>query len=186
MVISGPAESGPFSLKEVMIMKRIIIVLLLLLLPMSMFAQLYLGVSAMYKSDPLTLPSVTPDPSIVDNLAFGADLKIQLAIFEIQALALYNLDQSFNTYLDVGLAFDIASVLTIGAGVGPNFVISFVSGAPEPFGFGFNGKIHADLNLGGIKISAYYLFLVDNITVADLTSQMYAGNVGLSVLFKLM
>jgi hypothetical protein len=151
-----------------------------------MFAQFYIGVSAMYKSDPVTLPSVTPDPSIVDNLAFGADLKLQLSIFEVQALALYNLDQSFNTYLDVGVALDIAGILTLGAGVGPNFIIDFESGSPEPFGFGFNGKIHADLNLGGIKISAYYLFLIDSISVADIQTKMYAGNVGLSVLFKLM
>jgi hypothetical protein len=163
-------------------MKKIMIVLVLLALPMSMFAQFYIGPSAMYKGDPMTPPAVTPD--LVDHFSFGADLKLQLSIFEVQALALYNLGNSFNTYLDVGIAFDLA-IVTIGAGVGPNFVISFNSGVEDPVAFGFNGKVHVDLNLGGIKISAYYMFLLDNLSVADVESQMYAGNVGLSLLFKL-
>ncbi|MBN2351987.1 MAG: hypothetical protein JXD23_05405 [Spirochaetales bacterium] len=165
-------------------MKKIIIILMLLLLPMSMFGQFFLGASALYKGDPLGIPSITPDPSIVDNLAFGADIRVNLAIFEAQALALYNLDQSFNCYFDLGIVLNIA-IVSIGAGVGPNFVVSLASGTPEPFAFGFNGKIHADINLGSFKISAYYMFLIDNISIPDITSQMYAGNVGLSLMFKL-
>jgi hypothetical protein len=173
--------------KEVFTMKKIIIVLLLLVLPMTMFAQFYLGVSGLYKSDPLTIPSIqwTNPSTIVDNLAFGVDARFDVAIFEAQVLALYNLNQSFNAYLDVGLVLNIA-IISIGAGVGPNFVVNFNSGAPEYFQFGFNGKVHADINLGNFKISAYYLFLIDNITVADITGNMYAGNVGLSLMFKLM
>jgi hypothetical protein len=167
-------------------MKKIIIALLLLVLPMTMFAQMYLGVSGLYKSDPLTIPSVqwTDPNTIVDNLAFGLDARVNLAIFEVQALALYNLNQSFNAYLDAGIVLNIA-IISIGAGIGPNFVVNFNSGAPEGFQFGFNGKIHADINLGNFKISAYYLFLMDNISVTDITGNMYAGNVGLSLMFKL-
>jgi hypothetical protein len=166
-------------------MKKIIIVLLLLVLPMTMFAQFYLGASALYKGDPLGIPNLTPDPSIVDNLAFGIDARLNVAIFEAQLLALYNLDQSFNTYLDVGIVLNIA-IISIGAGVGPNLVINFMSGALETVSFGFNGKVHADINLGNFKISAYYMFLIDSISIPSITSEMYAGNVGLSLMFKFM
>jgi hypothetical protein len=167
-----------------MTMKRIIIVLLFIALPMSMFAQFYLGPTAMYKGDPMDLPGTTPDYSLIDHLAFGADVKLQISLFEVQALAMYNFNNTFNVYLDAGIALDLA-IVTIGAGIGPNFYVS-LDDVPDPVGFGFNGKVHVDLNLGGVKISAYYMFLIDNITVSNIESQMYAGNVGLSLLFKLM
>ncbi len=169
-------------------MKKIIIILVLLLLPMSMFAQFYIGASAMLKGDPLNPPTIVwyDTNSLLDNFAFGVDARVNLSIFEIQALALYNLNQSFNAYLDVGIVLNIA-IVSIGAGVGPNFVVVFNTAAPavDTFGFGFNGKVHADINLGSFKISVYYMFLMDNLSVADLTSNMYAGNAGLSLMFKL-
>lgn len=163
-------------------MKKLIIVLVLITLPMAAFAQFYLGATAFFKGDPLGLQN--PTPSIVDNLAFGADAKLKLAILEGQATALYVLNNSFNVFLDVGIILDIA-IVSVGAGVGPNFLLDFSSGAPESFAFGFNGKVHVDLNLDPIKISAYYLFLLDSITIADIKEKMYAGNVGLSILFML-
>jgi len=163
-------------------MKKLLIVLVLITLPMAVFAQFYLGATAFYKADPVGLQN--PTPSIVDNLAFGADVKLKLAILEGQATALYVLNNSFNVFLDVGVIFDIA-ILSIGAGVGPNFLIDFSSGAPQAFGFGFNGKAHVDLNFDPIKISVYYIFLLDSITVADIKEKMHAGNVGLSILFML-
>ncbi|HEQ70960.1 MAG TPA: hypothetical protein ENN69_00585 [Spirochaetia bacterium] len=160
-------------------MKKLVVALLLLALPMSLFADFYLGASALYKGDYANAPN---DDDIVDNLAFGADVKLTLSLFEIQGLALYNLNNSFNVYLDAGIILDFA-ILSIGAGIGPNFLIDFDGNYS---GFGFNGKIHADINLDSIKISAYYMFLIDDISVSDIEDSMSAGNIGVSVLFKLL
>lgn len=164
-------------------MKKLIIALVLIALPISLFAQFFIGPTAFYKGSPVEMPTI--DQTFVDQLSFGVDTKIQLSILEIQGMALYNLNQSFNCYLDAGIVLDIA-VVSLGAGIGPNFLINFAAGAPEAFGFGFNGKIHADINIDIIKISVYYMFLIDSISSVDgITANMYAGNIGLSVLFKL-
>lgn len=163
-------------------MKKLIIALVLIALPISLFAQFYIGPTAFFKCDP---SSVSVADIQLDNFAFGLDTKIQLSIFEIQGTALYNFGQQFNVFLDAGIVLDIA-IVSIGAGVGPNFLINLDPSALEAFGLGFNGKVHVDLNIDIIKISLYYVFLIDNLldpaTIAD---NMYFGNVGLSLLFKL-
>jgi hypothetical protein len=177
---------GKTELEEVITMKKLIVLVLLLVLPLSLFAQgFYLGVDAMFKGDYMELPSGFSNPgSIVHNLAFGAEARFTFAIFEAQAMALYNLNQSFNTYLDVGLCLDIA-IISLGIGVGPNFVINFWSGAPAAAGFGFNGKAHVDLNLGSFKISVFYLLLVDSLNFPTFSQNLRLGNAGLALLFKL-
>ncbi|MEJ2663807.1 MAG: hypothetical protein P8107_07160 [Spirochaetia bacterium] len=166
-------------------MKKLILLLLLVTLPLGLFAQFYLGGSALYKEDPKYLQDVqSADQSFFNDLALGAEARLKLGMFEISGLALYEFDNAFDVYLDAGVSFDIA-ILTIGAGIGPNFIIQADPDAPESTSIGFNGKIHADLNLGDIKISAYWLILVESLSYKDFSDNLTAGNVGVSVLFKL-
>jgi hypothetical protein len=164
-------------------MKKLMLIVMLLALPLGLFAQFYIGGSALYKEDPEYLQD--PDDTFIDDLAFGAEVRMQFSIIEGSALALYEMDGAFDVFLDVGVAFDIA-LFTIGAGIGPNFIIQADPDAPEPTSFGFNGKIHADLNLGDIKVSAYWLFLVESLSYEDFEENLTFGNIGVSVLFKLM
>jgi hypothetical protein len=149
-------------------MKKLMLIVMLLALPLGLFAQFYIGGSALYKEDPEYLQD--PDDTF---------------IIEGSALALYEMDGAFDVFLNVGVAFDVA-LFTIGAGIGPNFIIQADPDAPEPTSFGFNGKIHADLNLGDIKVSAYWLFLVESLSYEEFEENLTFGNIGVSVLFKLM
>lgn len=164
-------------------MKKLMLIVMLLALPLGLFAEFYLGGSALYKEDPEYLQD--PDDTIFDDMAFGAEARLKIAMFEGSALALYEFDGAFDVYLTVGLAFDVA-ILTIGAGIGPNYIIQTDPDAPDPTAFGFNGKIHVDVNLGDIKISGYWLFLIENLAAEDIEESATFGNIGVSVLFKLM
>jgi hypothetical protein len=167
-------------------MKKLILLGLLVTLPLGLFAQFYLGGSALYKEDPKYLQDAQPgDQTFFNDLALGAEARLKLGLIEGSALALYELDNAFDVYLNVGVSFDLA-LLTIGAGIGPNFIIQADPDAPEPTSFGFNGRVHADLNLGDIKISAYWLILVESLSYQDFSDNLTAGNIGVSVLFKLM
>jgi hypothetical protein len=161
-------------------MKKLAVILLLVALPMALFADFYLGPTAMYKGNPQMLTTV---PNAGD-LAFGAEARLNLSLFEGQAMALYNLNQSINTYLDVGLVLNLA-IVSVGVGVGPNFFVNFMPGAPEAASFGFNAKAHVDLNLGGIKISGYYMVILESISVANIQDSLNFGTAGISLLFKL-
>ncbi len=99
-------------------------------------------------------------------------------------MALYNFNQSFNTYLDLGIVVNIA-VVSLGVGVGPNLFINFMTNMPEVASFGFNAKAHADLNLGMLKISVYYLIIIESLSVSNIMDSLNFGTVGLSLLFKL-
>jgi len=140
----------------------------------------------LYKEDPKYLQDIQPsDQPFLLHLALGGEARLKLSLLEGSALVLYELDNAFDVYLDVGVSLDLA-LLTIGAGIGPNFIIQADPDAPEPTSFGFNGRVHADLNLGDIKISAYWLILVESLSYKNFEDNLTAGSVGVSVLFKLM
>ncbi len=162
-------------------MKKAILVLVLVALPAMVFADFYLGPTAMYKNNPLLLQTVVPE---IGDIAFGGEARLNLSIFEGQLMALYNFNQSLNTYLDLGIVINIA-VVSLGVGVGPNLFVNFMANTPEVAMFGFNAKAHVDLNLGIVKISAYYLILLESLSVSNIMDSLNFGTVGLSVLFKL-
>ncbi|RPJ07313.1 MAG: hypothetical protein EHM28_07585 [Spirochaetaceae bacterium] len=166
-------------------MKRLIVLLVLFALPLSLFAQLHIGVTALYLSDPETVADLKAEENVIDQFGFGVDARLQISIFEVSALALYQVGGSFNTYLDGGVALDFA-IVTIGAGVGINTIVSFNDETyPDTMALGYNAKIHGDLNLGNIKVSAYYMFVVDTFDLEAFQDNMRMGNIGVSVLFKL-
>ncbi len=165
-------------------MKKIILIVILLALPLGLFAEFYIGGSALYKEDPEYLQDIQDD-SFVNDLAFGAEARLKIFMFEGSALALYEFDNAFDVFVSLGVSFDLA-LFTIGAGIGPNFVFQIDSDAPEPMSIGFNGKIHVDLNLGDIKVSAYWLMLVESLSYEEFENNLTFGNIGVSVLFKLM
>lgn len=166
-------------------MKKIILMIMLLALPLGLFAEFYLGASALYKEDPEYLQEIQ-DESFINDMAFGAEARLKIFMIEGSALALYEFDNAFDVFLTVGVAFDVA-LFTIGVGVGPNFIIQMDENAPsDPLAFGFNGKVHVDLNLGNIKVSAYWLILVENLAYEEFEDNLTFGNIGVSVLFNLM
>jgi hypothetical protein len=137
-----------------------------------------IGPAAFYKS-PVLLGQPTDTNNLnVDQFIFGGDLRFKLSLFQAEALVLYasgNGVNSFDTYLDAGLALDIA-ILRIDLGIGPNFVYN--SGNNSGAQVGLNAKVGADVLLG--PILSYIMELNINNGVQVGTG---SGLLGLNVMF---
>ncbi len=60
-------------------MKKAILVLVLAALPAALFAQFYLGPTAMYKGNPQMLAAAVPE---LGDIAFGGEARLDISIFE--------------------------------------------------------------------------------------------------------
>jgi len=174
-------------------MKKIILFLIVLaIVPISMFAQaeapadplleVDLGPAAFYKSPVLLGQPIDIQNANCDQFAFGADLRVKFGVFQAEALTLYSVGatHSLNTYLDVGLAVDIA-ILRLSLGVGPNFIFNLENSAP--FQAGFNAKAGIDLNVGPVVFGLSYIMALNIANVTTLNTS--SGLLGAEVLFKL-
>jgi len=176
-------------------MKKIILFLIVLaIVPISMFAQAQaeapanpmlevdLGPAAFYKSPVLMGQPIDIRNANCDQFAFGADLRVKFGVFQAEALTLYSAGatNSLNTYLDVGLAIDIA-IVRLSLGVGPNFIFNLENSTP--FQAGFNAKAGIDLNVGPVVFGVSYIMALNiaNVTTINTSS----GLLGAEVLFKL-
>ena len=170
-------------------MRKIVLTLVVLvILPAAVFADSPspiswgIGPAVFYKSPVLIGRPVDTNKLNVDQLRFGGDLRFKLSLFQAEALVLYasgNGVTSLNTYLDAGLAVDIA-IVRLDLGVGPSYIYN--SGNGSGVQAGFNAKLGADLLLGPISVGASYIMDL-NINHGVQSRHRLSGLLGLNVLF---
>jgi hypothetical protein len=169
-------------------MRRIILVLIVLaILPVVVFAEspslisFGIGPAVFYKSPVLIGQPVDTNNLNVNQFDFGGDVRFKASVFQAEALVLYadgNGVTGFNTYLDAGLAVDVA-ILRLDLGVGPNFVYN--SGNNSGGQAGLNAKVGADVLLGPISVGASYIMEFNFNNGAQVGTS--SGLFGLDVLF---
>jgi hypothetical protein len=167
--------------------KLVLILVVLVILPVALFADSPsliswgIGPAVFYKS-PILLGQPTDTNNLnVNQFNFGGDLRLKLSLFQAEALVLYasgNGVNSFNTYLDAGLAVDIA-ILRIDLGIGPNFVYN--SGTNSGAQVGLNAKVGADVLLGPISVGLSYIMELNINNGVQVSTG--SGLLGLNVMF---
>jgi hypothetical protein len=166
--------------------KLVLILLVLAVLPAAIFAegglQFGIGGAAFYKSPYLLGQKVDTANLNANQFSFGGDLRLKLAWFQAEALVLYSAGDvnSLNTYLDAGVALDVA-ILRISLGAGPNFSYSFGSNAAAQAGL--NAKIGADLVFGPIQFGLSYIMTLNLASGVNVATR--SGLLGAQVIFWL-
>ncbi len=162
--------------------KKLLILIVLIVLPFAVFAEWGIGPAAFLKSPVLVGQPVDADNLNVNQFSFGADARLKVAIFQGEALLLLSLGEqtSINSYLNVGLAVDIAFV-RLSLGVGPNF--NFNLGSNSLVQAGFNTKAGVDFMLGDVSLGMSYIMAlnVDNGLYVDTV----CGLLGIQLVFWL-
>ena len=161
-------------------MRKIIIVLAILaILPSAVFADWAIGGAAFYKSPVLIGQPPNPLELNVDQFSFGGDLRFKMGWFQAEGLVLYSAGavQSLNTFLDAGVALDVA-ILRLSLGVGPNFTYTF--GSDAIFQAGLNAKIGADLVFGAVSVGVSYIMSMNLASGVHVSTS--AGMLGIQVL----
>jgi hypothetical protein len=162
--------------------KLALMLVIFTILPAAIFAEWGVGPAVLYKSPTLLGQSLNLDAHNVDQFGFGGDLRFKLGWFQAEGLLLYEAGtvDSFATYLDAGVALDIA-FLRLSLGVGPNFYDNY--GASTPGQAGLNAKIGADVKFGAISVGVTYLMAMNIANGIDVNSG--AGLLGAQLLFWL-
>ena len=182
-------------------MKKAILILMILIIPTALFADVRIGPTAYYNF-PLLQDDQFHPPELqgldISDFTFGADFRVKLWIFNLQATALFtpgvsegtvSLPASTDIFLDGGLAFDLA-ILRLGVGVGPNFSFFFgdADTVSNPTAMGMNLKATADVLLGPVSLGLSYLTQLD-FDVKDpatfLSADKTQGLFGIAFMFKL-
>jgi len=182
-------------------MKKAILILMILIIPAALFADVRVGPTAYYNF-PLLQDEQYHPPELegvdLSDFTFGADFRVKLFIFNLQATALFTpgasagtftLPASADLYLDGGLAFDLA-ILRLGVGVGPNFTFFFgdADTISNPTSMGMNLKATADLLLGPVSLGLSYLTQLDfdaKDPATFLSADKTQGLFGIAFMFKL-
>jgi hypothetical protein len=169
--------------------KLVLILVVLVILPVAVFADSAppsliswgIGPAVFYKS-PVLLGQPTDTNNLnVNQFNFGGDLRLKVSLFQAEALVLYatgNGVNSFNTYLDGGLAVDIA-ILRLDLGIGPNFVYNSDSNSGAQVGL--NAKVGADILLGPISVGLSYIMELNINNGVQVSTG--SGLLGLNVMF---
>jgi hypothetical protein len=163
-------------------MRKLVLVLCVLaILPVAVFAEWGIGGAAFYKSPVLLGQPIDISNVNVNQFSFGGDLRLKIAWFQAEALVLYSAGdvQSLNTYLDAGVALDVA-ILRLSLGVGPNLYYNISQGS-SPVQAGLNAKVGADIKLGPISFGASYIMALN--LANGVNVQTSTGLLGVQVLF---
>jgi len=160
-------------------MKKLVLILVVLaMVPIAAFADWGFGGAAFYKSPALVGQPVDSGNVNVDQFCFGANLRLKLSWFQAEGLLLYSASnlQSLNTYLDAGVALDLA-IFHLSLGVGPDLSGNF----GNDFQAGLNAKISADLKTGPVSIGASYIMALN--LANGVNVQTSSGLLGVQILF---
>jgi hypothetical protein len=168
-------------------------------LPLAAFAELQIGVTALYNVvfSPDEAKSVglyaKENGVSIDDFTLGGDLRIKFGIFQGSVLGLISpgfedMPTEVEFYFDAGIAVDLLFI-RLGAGIGPNFIMAFGGGedVSKPFFFGGNVKLTAEVMLGGIAVGLNYLMYVPDFSKDSFEyfANNIEGNIGFTLLFKL-
>lgn len=173
-------------------------VLVLLMIPVSAFAGdgIWIGPTAMYDYD-MTLEEISnldPDMISMDNLTYGLEARLDISLFQASVNAYY-----YPTFIspdysalriasNVGIYADLG-IVGLGLSAGPQF-LSVISDddVTDPMEIGSTIKVAADLILGDLLFSSYFLVSEDDLSEVDWENYdvMNAeGQLGVSVLMRL-
>jgi hypothetical protein len=168
-------------------MRKSIVVLAVLavmaLLPAAVFADFGIGGAVFGKSPMLAGQSDDTNNLNVSQFSFGVDGRLKLSWFQAEALVLYASGSgvnSLNTYLDAGVAVDLA-ILRLSLGAGPNFIYN--SGSNSGAQVGLNVRAGADVMFGSISVGLSYIMAMNIGNGVQVATN--AGLLGLSVMFWL-
>lgn len=184
----------------------IVLIVLALLVPSVVFAQWFdvsLGATAQ-----VTVPNYDNFDfgnvfGKINNYDFGAELRLKLAVLEIDAVATYSPKAFLGTPMHVvqfmptaGLSFDIANIVRLGVGMGPKMVWSFVDGTSlHGMSFGdlfmqshFWYRATVDFMAGPVLIGVNYAvpttFNIKTHQAEGLKPEFKTGTIGVSVLYS--
>jgi hypothetical protein len=160
--------------------KTFLILVVLLILPAAVFADLGVGGAAFFKSPVLLGQPIDAVNLNVNQFSFGGDLRLKLGWFQAEALLLYSAGEvsSVNTYVDAGVALDVA-IVRLSLGAGPNFAYIFGSSVSQ---IGLNAKVGADVLFGPISVGLSYIMAL-NINGSGFDVSTSSGLLGVNVLF---
>lgn len=175
----------------------VVMVIILLVLPVSVFAidliGLKVGPAAMMNGslDPEAADYIFGNDEIsVEDFTFGADVRMNLSIVEVNALALVtSLNEDFTAvdldlYTNAGLSISLMNFLKVGASVGPMFTAhlgdtSEIDGIDDdPMDWGLNLRLTADVELGDLSVGASAIFDTD-VMLGDVVDGETSGFEGL-------
>jgi hypothetical protein len=163
-------------------MRKIVLILAILaILPAAVFADWGIGGAVFGKSPVLVGQSNDTNNLNVSQFGLGGDLRLKLSWFQAEALVLYasgNGVNSFDTYLDGGVAVDLA-MIRLSLGVGPNFV--FNTGNNSGGQVGLNAKAGADIMFGPVSLGLSYIMAMNVNNGVQISTG--SGLLGVSVLF---
>ena len=160
-------------------MKKMLLVALVLLLPAAVFAELGVGVAALYNSPVLIGQKVSAIDLNVNKFSFGPDLRYKLWILQLEAMVLgsFGSSSSLDGLIDAGVAFDIL-FLRLSAGVGLNGTYQFTDGR---FDKGFNTKLNADLKFGKLSFGLTYIIAMN--IAGGVRWDLSSGMLGATVMY---
>jgi len=161
-------------------MKKLILILAaMLMIPVVAFAQVAVGGIAFAKSPLLFGEPINSANANVNQFCLGGDIRfkanwLQLETVLVGAAGPVN---GVDIFADAGVAFDLA-MIRLSAGLGPNLSWNF--NAQPIVQTGMNGKIGADIMLGGISVGASYIMALKYNDHIDLYNR--SGLLGFQVL----
>jgi len=171
--------------EERFIMRKSVLIVaalaILALLPAAAFADFGIGAAAFGKSPGLVGAANDTNNLNVSQFSFGGDARLKLGWFQGEALVLYASGSgvnSLNTYLDVGVALDLA-MLRLSLGVGPNFIYN--SGSNTGAQVGLNAKAGVDVMLGSFSVGVSYIMAMNIANGVQIATN--SGLLGVSVMF---
>jgi hypothetical protein len=150
-------------------------------LPVAAFADWGVGGAAFYKSPALFGQPIDTSNLNVNQFSFGGDARFKLGWFQAEGLLLYSAGDvsSLNTYLDAGVALDMA-IFRFSLGAGPNLAYTIGESIAQ---VGLNAKAGADVVLGPISLGISYIMELNLDNGINIKTK--SGLLGVDVLFWL-
>lgn len=176
-------------------MKKMVFLVLALFLTAApaAFAELQLGPTALYNFTVIPDDLERPLPVNISDFTFGGEARLNFWLFQLGAMALYSPPWREAEFVDEGVVELLVSgglsfrllFLRLSGTIGPSIVLPL--GETDPAVVGSNARLTADIEIGRLSFSLYYLLEFDfpfydyrSLFEAD----MGRGNFGVSVLFS--
>jgi len=136
--------------------KLILICAAMLIIPVVAFAQVAVGGIAFVKSPLLFGEAVNSANTNVNQFCLGGDIRFKANWLQLESVIVGSAGpvNGIDIFTDAGVTFDLA-MIRLSAGVGPNLSWNF--GTQPIVQTGMNGKIGADVMLGGLSVGASYI-----------------------------
>jgi hypothetical protein len=176
-------------------MKKVVLLVLALLVTAvpAAFAEFRLGPTALYNLAVIHDGFGGPLPVTLSDFTFGGEARLDFWLFQLGAMALYSPPWREAEFADEGVLELLVSggisfrllFLRLSGTIGPSIVLPL--GETDPAVVGSNARLAADIVLGRLSLSIFYLLefefpFYDFHSLFD--AELDRGNFGVSVLFS--